>query len=634
MPMVKGNIIWTNSQTPQTNQWVCFRDTFLFQGDGPCFLEIAVDSKYTLYVNGRLVVLDGGLNWGSAPEAGYYDRVELTPYLMEGENQLAILVWYWGNEGRCNLDSGLAGLLYTVTDKERVLAASGPATRVCKHPSYLEDSGAPYPSYLYGGYNIAFDAGRDLGNWTALRYDDSGWEPAQVVDTYPCEKWRHLEPRPIPLFRFSEVVPYASVDKEGTVYTCRLPCAAHVSPYIKVRAKGGETLDIRTDRYLVNGGPGGEQDLYASQRIIYITKEGEQEFLALNWYFGEAVLYTIPDTVEIVELGYRESSYACEVIFPWRSRYDRVNRLMDKCARTLLICMRDNFMDCPDRERGQWIGDVSVQTPQVFDVLSPEAVSLVRKAITDFITFRHGDILCGNVPGACRMELPSQSLNAISEVGMIAEYYRYTGDKTVLEMAFEPMKRYLLLWEMEEDGLVCSRSGDWKWFDHLDHIDETVLENAWYFSALGQLLTTAKILGKSTDLSWAVDRRESIRLGVNTRFWTPEGYASGDFLDERANAMALLSGIAGTEQYPVIGKVLCTVQRCTPYMEYYVLKAMCEMNLYQEAFDRMMDRYAPLIDNENSTLWEDFHILGTRNHAWSGGPLTILLEYLRYHLDI
>jgi hypothetical protein len=62
-------------------------------------------------------------------------------------------------------------------------------------------------------------------------------------------------------------------------------------------------------------------------------------------------------------------------------------------------------------------------------------------------------------------------------------------------------------------------------------------------------------------------------------------------------------------------------------MENYVLTALCEMGYKQDAFARMMCRYQPLIRNENSTLWEDFFHLGTRNHAWSGGPSTVLLRY-------
>ena len=62
-------------------------------------------------------------------------------------------------------------------------------------------------------------------------------------------------------------------------------------------------------------------------------------------------------------------------------------------------------------------------------------------------------------------------------------------------------------------------------------------------------------------------------------------------------------------------------------MENYVLQALCEMGYTADAFKRMMSRYQPLIDNENSTLWEDFYHLGTKNHAWSGAPATVLMRY-------
>jgi hypothetical protein len=62
-------------------------------------------------------------------------------------------------------------------------------------------------------------------------------------------------------------------------------------------------------------------------------------------------------------------------------------------------------------------------------------------------------------------------------------------------------------------------------------------------------------------------------------------------------------------------------------MEGFVLEALCLMDKKQLADKRMMSRYAGLIDNENSTLWEDFYILGTKNHAWTGSPLTIVSKY-------
>ncbi len=71
-------------------------------------------------------------------------------------------------------------------------------------------------------------------------------------------------------------------------------------------------------------------------------------------------------------------------------------------------------------KRGQWIGDVSVQAPQVLYLLDKNALKLLKKAIFDFIDLRKGDRLVGNVPGDNFIELPAQSLNAISELGMIS----------------------------------------------------------------------------------------------------------------------------------------------------------------------------------------------------------------------
>ena len=81
------------------------------------------------------------------------------------------------------------------------------------------------------------------------------------------------------------------------------------------------------------------------------------------------------------------------------------------------------------------------------------------------------------------------------------------------------------------------------------------------------------------------------------------------------------------EKYSRIRYLLMSVFNSTTYMENYVLMALCEMGYKESAFSRMMCRYQPLIASPNSTLWEDFFHLGTRNHAWSGGPATVLLRY-------
>ena len=63
-------------------------------------------------------------------------------------------------------------------------------------------------------------------------------------------------------------------------------------------------------------------------------------------------------------------------------------------------------------------------------------------------------------------------------------------------------------------------------------------------------------------------------------------------------------------------------------MEYYVLEALCKMGEYEVARDRIKDRYEGMMNEDYSTLWEFWdEWRGTKNHAWSGGPLVIMSKH-------
>ena len=98
--------------------------------------------------------------------------------------------------------------------------------------------------------------------------------------------------------------------------------------------------------------------------------------------------------------------------------------------------------------------------------------------------------------------------------------------------------------------------------------------------------------------------------------------------DDRANALAVLAGLAEKEQYDTITNVLENTKNSSPYMEYYVLEALCKMGEYESAKDRIKDRYNDMMSEDYSTLWEFWdEWRGTKNHAWSGGPLVIMSKH-------
>ena len=581
---------------------------------------IACDTKFWLWINGKMVLYEGGVFRESLPGCGYAEQVDIAGFLHKGENVIAALVWFYGNGGRNNTNSGEAGFIFSC---KALGLYSGTDFQVCNHPAYVK-TGAPHPAYLIGGDNIGFDANLDFGDFTAPDFEDSRLENATV---YPNRVWGDSMISPLPpIAVFEETsVPFRLTE---TGAAAKLPYAMTLSVCFKVEAQGNELIDVRTDRYCINGGPGDEHNRYNGHRIEYKTKKGINEFKCLMYLYGEEIRMTFPKSVKVLDISYIESGYNTKFVGSFQTENPIFNRLIEKSIRTLYVCMRNNFMDCPDRERGQWIGDASVQAPQVFYVFDDNGRILLKKAIEDFINLRKGDVLVGNVPGENFTELPGQSLLAISEFGLLGEYYTYTGEQEVLALALKPAVNYLKLWTLDEQGLVVPRNGNWRWFDHLWNVDEAVLENCLYLAAAKYALKMAQILGRHEYDAFLQHRIETISASIEQHFWKKDHYASGSFVDDRANAIAMLCGVCPKERYPAIRKVLLSVFNATPYMERFVLMALCEMGYVKDACNRMMSRYYNLATNENSTLWEDFYILGTKNHAWTGCPLEIAFRYI------
>ena len=66
--------------------WMTFRkDIILPKRPEKAVAQIAVDSKYWLWINGQLAVFEGGVKRGPTPKDTYYDEVDLAPFLQKGK---------------------------------------------------------------------------------------------------------------------------------------------------------------------------------------------------------------------------------------------------------------------------------------------------------------------------------------------------------------------------------------------------------------------------------------------------------------------------------------------------------------------------------------------------------------------
>ncbi len=622
----KAKWIWDKDNLTEKNVWMCLSKR-LSPDKVPeeLIAHISADSKYWLYINGEAVVFEGNVKRGPAKNSGYYDSIDIAPYLRKGENSICALVWFWDNETSYSYcGSGQGGFLFEATGED-ITVVSDKSWKVKRNSAYVDSELYP-PNYRLPEYSIYFDAREAMADWLNEDYDTSAWENATEYALGGEGAYGKLYPRGIPFLKDYGLKDYEnSKDYEnykvkglfGKKITVDIPYNAQLTPYLKVIAPAGKKIRITTENTTI----GAVSD-------TYITKEGEQEFEALGWFNGEHITYKIPRGVTVVSLKYRETGYDSSFCGDFRCDDEFMNSLWQKSLRTLYVTMRDNFMDCPDRERAQWWGDVTSEMIMTMYSMDSNSYLLYQKGVEAMLSYvDETKVLQTVVPiSGDYFELPVQQLAGI--VGF-RTYYEYTGDKDFIKKVYDASIDYLKLWEIGENNLVVHRSGSWDWPDWGSKADMTAIENAWVYYALSCAQEMAELLDKDEDISFITERKAAISKGYKA-LWTEEGFRSEDAkkCDDRANALAVLSDLAEKEQYDTILNVLTTTKNASPYMEYYVLEALCKMGEYEAAQNRIKERYEDMVCEDYSTLWEFWNSWqGTMNHAWSGGPLVIMSKH-------
>ena len=99
--------LWDSSECIH-NQYVCFRQTIEIERFTKAYIFLCCDTTYELYVNGEFV------NFGqylAMPENKFFDKLDITGYLKNGKNVIAVEVYYQGFSSSCYA-KGTPGLIY------------------------------------------------------------------------------------------------------------------------------------------------------------------------------------------------------------------------------------------------------------------------------------------------------------------------------------------------------------------------------------------------------------------------------------------------------------------------------------------------------------------------------------------
>ena len=626
-----------NANNPNT--WTAFRkDVTLASVPKSLVARISVDSKYWLWINGELVVFEGGLKRGPTPQDTYCDEVEIAPYLKQGENKIAILHCYFGKSGFSHLSSGKSGLFFEAKGNG-VSIVSDASWKSIIHPAY-SSAITPPPNMRLSEGNIKFDANKDIPNWQTSDAKSFGVKSLEL-GVEGSAPWNKLVVRPMPQWKLYDIKDAKMKRTKGAVYNsmmgrnapadydaiiARVPYNMQMTPIITIDDPIGNSLiDIQTDHTF--GGTA------INIRAEYITKKGEQTYESLGWMNGQNIILYVPKYVKVKSIKYRESGYNTEMSGTFDCDSEFYMMYWKKAVRTLYVNMRDNFFDCPDRERAQWWGDAVQLISEAFYTMDPKSHGIMKKAIRELVSWQlPNGVLHSPIPGNHQGELPGQMCASVSYG--FWNYYMNTGDIETIKFAYPAVKKYLSIWAFDADGLpIVARKG-WHWGDWGQQHDKRLIFSAWYSIALQRTADMADLLGYSEDAKQYREKVAQIKENFN-KFWNGKAYRHSShkgWTDDRVQALAVLANIADESKYDAIFRTFLRYNNSSTYMEKYVMEALIKMGKYDYALNRTQLRFDNMtVDKKYSTLWESWQVGGdgggTVNHAWSGGALTNIAQF-------
>lgn len=439
-------------------------------------LRISADSRYKLYVNGKLTEV--GPSKGDR-QVWFLDEVNILPYLHSGKNVLSVQVLRYplehmkGNHGIFRTEHpGLYAAGEIVgTDGNCCFISADRSWKAKKDQMFHIKS----ESDIFAPLQIYESTGGDakLKGWMNTGYDDSQWDEAYEYP-YMCQAVSpgNLQPRTIPyLFRkkrlFKNVVAVRQSVHEIEVWDDflqkeqALSIPAHTKEiieftageektgYLKLAVCGGtgtaitilqseayvqdghgETpvkrhrddwkngyLEGFTDRYQVSG--------FGEEK----TSEEYEPFWFRTFRFIRLEIVTKEEPLLLKKFEYIETGYPLEVKTEVKVSDEKLAPIWDMSERTLRCCMHETYEDCPFYEQLQYAMDSRSQILYTYAVSADDR--LARKCMDDFRrSQRYDGLLNCSYPCYGANVIPGFSIYYIL---MLYDHMMYFGDRDLLE---------------------------------------------------------------------------------------------------------------------------------------------------------------------------------------------------------
>ncbi len=426
--MQKAKWIWT--KTPYTvDDYAEFYAKFNIT-QGNVVLSIACDSVYNVFLNGRLVAFNACADY---PALKNVDRIDITKYC-EKDNEIKICVWHFGiDTSTCVKDT--AGVIFEVAEDEEVRLYSDKRIKSRIMNEYKN------------GLNklITIQLGQSF-------YYDNAAEKSNYSDSVEVDKNPELRVRPLCQMRIEERLPIKITPKDGYYL---IDMGKEAAGFLELDFSSGKKQELRVcyGEHLLSGKVSvktGERDF----SVGFFAKEGENKYInTFRRIAGRYLEVYSKEKITINYIGIRPVFYpAVEIKKAFND--ELLQRIYDVSVYTLRLCMHEHYEDCPWREQALYTLDSRNQMLCGYYAFKGydyqrENLVLISKSL------RNNGLLAICSPMDSDLAIPSFSLYFIMQ---LAEYVRYSGDKTILDEVGGVAKTIYatFLSKIDDNGLIAS----------------------------------------------------------------------------------------------------------------------------------------------------------------------------------
>ena len=329
------------------NLHVLFRTKFNYDG-GRVVIRLTADDYFKLYINGKFVTQ------GPAPAFDfryYYVDIDITDYLVSGENTAAFHTYYQGLVNRvwCSGDDRHM-LIFDIIADGRVIASSGESVKCAFHTGYK--------SIGKFGYDTQFAECVDCTvpeiGFERPDFDDLGW-----CDAAPGKSGYTFVKQPTEQLVFENIEP---------VETRRTADGLFVD---------FERQYVGYPSFFATGKPGDEISIFCGQELnddgsvryklrancVYeekmILSGARDEFRQYDYMSFRYMFLKLPENAMIDNVKFIARHYPMNIVKECRYTDPELVKIWDFCVNSLKYGVQEVIQDCMEREKGQYLGDGS-----------------------------------------------------------------------------------------------------------------------------------------------------------------------------------------------------------------------------------------------------------------------------------